>query len=465
MKIKRIIAGLLCVILTLMPMQTMAATEESLESSRQAALDVLDLAVETFFSNRSNFITPILKDMDTEYDQAKIKIQNSESTDEIEEISLDTAYVFMELGGMTVSVVPKGTSVAKVRKTYANRIKTMYKAYNKEDYTDYYWDAIEEAYSIGMRRMKRAKTYVEVARIYVEFCDAVEDQTTKDLFESDIIDQANLLQGYLEDEFRKKDYTAAEWKTITSTISKAQKKIQKAQDEEEIDMIMNDAAAVLEKYGKVKLDAYEKLFAFCQEDKDEALTDYVTNLDRSKYSESGYAKIWDIYMEAEDELYEAVSMKEIEKIYKKAIKKISKVKTAKQEVPGEKKNARNTLQKYLKNPKYNQKKAKPLVKKGIQAIKTCKTLDSIEKTLTKWQKKIEKTAYKFQIKSTAGTGGTITKSSKVVYGESMKFVMKADKGYKVAGVWVDGTYVGVRKSYTFRNVRKKHEIIVYFKKK
>ncbi len=70
----------------------------------------------------------------------------------------------------------------------------------------------------------------------------------------------------------------------------------------------------------------------------------------------------------------------------------------------------------------------------------------------------------FTITASAGTGGTISPSGKVVvkYGESKRFTITPDKGYKIKDVLVDGKSVGGVSVYTFENIDSDHSIEVIF---
>lgn len=74
----------------------------------------------------------------------------------------------------------------------------------------------------------------------------------------------------------------------------------------------------------------------------------------------------------------------------------------------------------------------------------------------------------YDIKATAGEGGTITAEGladgkvSVTEGESATFTIDANDGYEVSDVKVDGTSVGKRTSYTFENVTAAHTIEATF---
>ena len=76
------------------------------------------------------------------------------------------------------------------------------------------------------------------------------------------------------------------------------------------------------------------------------------------------------------------------------------------------------------------------------------------------------TTTKYKITVTEGKNGSITPNGvvKVEKGEDQTFKIKAEKGYEIADVLVDGKSVGAVKEYTFENVKAAHTIEATFKK-
>lgn len=70
------------------------------------------------------------------------------------------------------------------------------------------------------------------------------------------------------------------------------------------------------------------------------------------------------------------------------------------------------------------------------------------------------------IKAAAGANGSISPNGtiSVSRGADKTFSIKADAGYEIADVRVDGTSVGAVRTYEFKNVTKAHEIYATFKK-
>jgi hypothetical protein len=68
------------------------------------------------------------------------------------------------------------------------------------------------------------------------------------------------------------------------------------------------------------------------------------------------------------------------------------------------------------------------------------------------------------ITASAGTGGSISPSGavSVSYGASRTFTITPNSGYRVANVFVDGSWLGALTSYTFNNVTANHTISASF---
>jgi hypothetical protein len=71
----------------------------------------------------------------------------------------------------------------------------------------------------------------------------------------------------------------------------------------------------------------------------------------------------------------------------------------------------------------------------------------------------------FKISITKSGKGTVTKSKAVKYGRNFTLKFKASRGYEISRILVDGKKIKIKKSYTFKNVKKAHRVKVYFKKK
>ena len=72
---------------------------------------------------------------------------------------------------------------------------------------------------------------------------------------------------------------------------------------------------------------------------------------------------------------------------------------------------------------------------------------------------------RYTITASAEDGGSISPSGsvRVARGSDKTFTIRADSGYEIADVLVDGESVGAVRSYTFENVREKHTIQAQFR--
>lgn len=68
----------------------------------------------------------------------------------------------------------------------------------------------------------------------------------------------------------------------------------------------------------------------------------------------------------------------------------------------------------------------------------------------------------YTITTSSNSGGTITESATVNYGDSKTFNITANDGYGILNVKVDGKSIGAKSSYEFKNVTENHTIDVTF---
>ena len=82
-----------------------------------------------------------------------------------------------------------------------------------------------------------------------------------------------------------------------------------------------------------------------------------------------------------------------------------------------------------------------------------------------WEESDIPSVTRYTITASAGEGGSISPSGsvRVSRGGDKTFTMKADEGYEIDDVLVDGESVGAVSSYTFENVKEKHTISVSFR--
>lgn len=91
--------------------------------------------------------------------------------------------------------------------------------------------------------------------------------------------------------------------------------------------------------------------------------------------------------------------------------------------------------------------------------------DSFSPFALVWEENAITPTTRYTITASAGEGGSISPSGsvRVSRGSSKTFTMKADEGYEINDVLVDGESVGAVDSYTFKNVKEAHTISVSFR--
>lgn len=91
--------------------------------------------------------------------------------------------------------------------------------------------------------------------------------------------------------------------------------------------------------------------------------------------------------------------------------------------------------------------------------------DSFSPFALVWEENAITPTTRYTITASAGEGGSISPKGSVLVsrGGDKTFTMKADEGYEIDDVLVDGESVGAVDSYTFKNVKEKHTISVSFR--
>jgi hypothetical protein len=104
------------------------------------------------------------------------------------------------------------------------------------------------------------------------------------------------------------------------------------------------------------------------------------------------------------------------------------------------------------------------VKKGLRALDKVEKYDvpELENVAEKYESKAEKCIRKFKVSVKKYGRGKAGKSAKVKYGADHKVKLMPAAGARIVRVTVDGRSVKLKNSYTFRKVRKKHEVVVVF---
>ena len=102
---------------------------------------------------------------------------------------------------------------------------------------------------------------------------------------------------------------------------------------------------------------------------------------------------------------------------------------------------------------------------NLEDIEKTEKLTITKKTTSIGGSGVSDTVTEYEITVKVGNNGSISpKTIKVEKGEDQTFTIKAEKGYEIEDVLVDGESVGAVTTYTFKNVKAKHTIEAKFKK-
>ncbi len=207
-----------------------------------------------------------------------------------------------------------------------------------------------------------------------------------------------------------------------------------------------------------------------------AIDDLAQNYIKTNYSEKKWAEIESLF---DEEMYRAADSLTYTK--EQAATKETRKAARDEYVLSIKKKADKILNKiqepyynklakaYKGKAKYDKNKVSKLLAKASDELSKYTSKSDLKKVYDTYKAKLDKALSEFKITTSVKGKGTISPTKKVQYGKNYTVKFKAKKGYKIQSVKVDGKKVSKRKikksSYTFKNVKKAHKIVVTFVKK
>ncbi|MCB6993456.1 hypothetical protein LI177_08185 [bacterium 210820-DFI.6.37] len=294
------------------------------EASRQYLLDMLDQSYMDSIKDKSDYDSGVWKEIQEVYKEGR-EVYSRITLEEYwsDEIS-DYGGILGQLGQ-----IKKGSKLAAVKKSYLKEIDTELRYYKQSDYTDYYWDLIQDCLYIGKKQLNSAKTFREAAEGYLYAMMGMEaacDKEELDEIREEMIAEIN---QYVNLALDPSGYTAAEWKAVKEIQARAIRELKAAELEEEMDEIYERAGKDFFAVTGVAFPVEGSTFIDELLDK---LETFYEKMDESLYSEEMLEQLDDIYWDAEEALYYAQTRDQAQKIYDTAISKMKAVPTKKEEI-------------------------------------------------------------------------------------------------------------------------------------
>ena len=435
-----------------------------LEEMKQSYLEMFEEGMSYYMRPKASYCSVIWTEIQNTYNDVVTKVSAARTFSEVYTAAAVQEGRLELLMDITKKKVSKGTSaeLKKFRKSNLSSLKAVYNKRKKAGtFNNYYSDMLEDSYYTAKQNVSKAKTFGDAAYYKTIAQNKIKKCKTKKELAKYRKNLKKDCKAETQDMLVKKDYTKGDWKIITGEYNRQMKKLDKMQNASDMyelyDSLFYNIFNALPVNDSYRSGLYAKYAGMME--------DAYLSYDEDAYSFGGYEKIEDIYYDGEEYMDCALANYAEKKIALRTISKMKKVPDYDAELKALKKSLKKKLSKYIGNKKYIQKKVKPVVKAGKAAIDKAKTIPKANKAFAKYRKKAEAAVKKFRIKSSAGKGGSITASRTVKYGANATFVIKADKGYSLSELKVDGKNVKKVKKYTFKKVKKNHTIKAYFKEK
>ncbi len=404
---------------------------------------------------------------------------------------IDASRKIISLGEMNSQFFPRGKKdIPDGKKRKKKEIEFYFGDFQRKSYNNFYWGNICQRKHSLLKQLEKAKTFSDLARVNENF--GMIHVVSKSSAESDFTmeDGAGIKVGdrkiielnwvYTKKEVKKLKNALLEWSgTYSTKVTKKLKKSKtkkikkwrknfdkKTKKDYDVDSMMDRYKAFEEKVevelGNIVKDGDSVNQGEVERCKNKLYTEYM-KYRINDYSEANWDKITEIYSACILRLENITMQKELkDEIWKKAIADMKKVPAAAPEMKKKKKKYIGILKNLLRSPRYNKKKLKPIVKRGIAAIRKTKDVDKIDEIFNRYELKTEKSIKEFRIKVKKIGEGKVSRSKTVKYGSSYKVSVVPLAGHRIAYVERDGKYVKLKSKYEFNNIRRSHRLRVIF---
>ncbi len=397
---------------------------------------------------------------------------------------LEQLFYMKELGKMTVQIVPNGYKDLPEQRKELNKLieKTFkYKSRPKSIYNDFYWGKYCDAKKSLKSDAKRIKSFRDLVKVKEELSSKnPEDPEETSGIEIDGEDIPTEQWVYTNKQLDRAK------KIISRYSAKLVRKLKNKHNKEKKNIKLADT--LLKKFNKTVKNGYDMDLMVKQ------LDDFIIRLDKifedknmkhpmmtgdrerakkrleaifmdyrkKDYSDSNWENIMQKHSDTIEELEDAEYIEDADEIIKNFGNALKKVPTKAKELKLQRKKYIKIFLKMGKASKYDKKKIHKIIRKAKAELYKADSLEKLKSVYKIYLKKAKRTVITFKIKVKKTGAGTVSKSKRIQYGGSYKVRLTPNPGHRIAKVVIDGKARTLRNTYSFKNVKKTHIIVVNF---
>ncbi|MGI6737605.1 MAG: hypothetical protein ACOX41_09965 [Anaerovoracaceae bacterium] len=496
----------LVLLLTLLPTGGMAAaepqvSESDLSSLREEILEMLNETYDASVEDRSHYSAEIWTLIQNYYIEQKEWIGAQTDLFELIEMETDDADLAPQLeqrfgtllclGAYNKHLVTGSADLGKQKKRDLHRITQFSRSLSRSAYNEFYWQLLQERNRNCRAAVRGAETLTALAAVEYRYLDIFDEEAEavpgaddesgeegENEYALDADPDAIYTRSDLENLRRR---CRSLWNLYLQQLSlngaDAQQKKQARTVFKQYDKRLKaayDAMKICE-LGYACLDAMQKKTGIALQEADPAevrslqkqLTDEFRNYYGSDYSQDNWVDLVYIYSVAVEELDNAVyAVQTTQSNVDGVIAEMRAVPTLREEMKTLQKKYIAVLKKTAKKKKYDRRRIRSVVNRGIGRIRGAGDLTDVKYYYRQTLAQAEKCIRTFRVRVKKSGRGTVTGSCRVKYGKSCVLRMKPSGGWRLGRVAVDGRTVRVTKNRcTLHQVRENHTVRVHFVEK
>jgi len=405
-----------------MPAHAIRLSGSDINYYKEQAIETLNEEYDDAISDRADYCAKAWDAIQETYKAEMARISKAKKITDLFIISgsfllpneqANECYALLDgLGKMTKKKVRSGSSaeIAKMKKAMTAELNKSIRSYRKSSYNDFYWDVFQDTlYEIRAKISRTAslKDCVLTSNyIGSYFGDEDGDTTNDNLDDEDYTawlytkkqiasirrKEISGVKLYVNRQLKLSKYTKATAAVRKSWINSCSRHMAGIQDAQGIvryasRYIDGLTAKTGVEFEDITSKQYKALKA--------QLDALFTGIDKKKYSKHNMSRITSIVENSEETLKDAEKYAEVYDIVSVTKARISKVPTIKEQrqLARAKKAAISSLNKFKNHNKYNQYKARPLIKKGVQKIRRCTSVKRVHKVYIFYRAKLMKTKW------------------------------------------------------------------------